>query len=134
MCTLVLLLTISVQLVESCVASQQVPSTPFSSITFAALQKLCQRNFRKFHGSCKSRFGGSEKDCYFLKIPKWQHKLVWVYKRGKLISYFLDNAAKTCLYWLKVSENIKIEHVFQSKAFFNFSSNLPPHKFPQRLE
>ena len=37
------------------------------------------------------------------KIPKWQHKLAWDYKRGKLVSYFLNNAAKTCLYGLKIS-------------------------------
>ena len=39
------------------------------------------------------------------------------YNRGKLVSYLLNNAAKTCLYGLKISENIEIEHVFQSKAF-----------------
>ena len=66
----------------------------------------------KFSGSGENKFGGSEKDRYFLKIPKWQHKLVWDYKRGKLVSYFLNNAAKTCLYGLKISENIEIEHVF----------------------
>ena len=59
-----------------------------------------------------------------MKIPKWQHKLVRDYKRGKLVSYFLNNAAKTCLYELKISENIDIEHVFQSKPFFHLSSNL----------
>ena len=36
--------------------------------------------------------------CYFSKIPKWQHKLVRNYKRGKLVSYFLNNAARKCLY------------------------------------
>ena len=82
------------------------------------LQKPCQGNFGKFQGSGESRFGGSEKDRYFLKIPKWQHKLVRDYKRGKLVSYFLNNAAKTCLYGLKISGNIEIEHFFQSKAFF----------------
>ena len=53
-----------------------------------------------------------------MKIPKWQHKLVRDYKREKLVSYFLNNAAKTCLYGLKTSENIKIEHIFQPKIFF----------------
>ena len=38
------------------------------------------------------------------------------YKRGKLVSYVLNNAAKTCLHGLKLSENIDIEHVFQSKV------------------
>ena len=88
------------------------------------LQKPCQGNFGKFQGSGKSRSCGSEKDCYSLKIPKWQHKHVRDYKRGNLVSYFLNNAAKTCLYGLKISEKIDIEHVFQSKAFFHLSSNL----------
>ena len=82
------------------------------------LQKPCQGNIKKFQGSGESRFGGSEKDRYFLKIRKKQDKHVQGYKQGKLVSYFLNNAAKTCLYGLKISQNIDIEHVFQSKAFF----------------
>ena len=93
-------------------------STSLLRITLAMLQKPCQRNFGKFQGSGESRFDGSEKDRYFLKIPKWQNKFVRDYKRGKLVSYFLNNAAKTCLYGLKILENIDIEHVFQSKHFF----------------
>ena len=73
---------------------------------------------KKFEGSGESRFGGSEKDLYFLKIAKWQHELVPRYKRGKLVSYFLNDAAKTCSYELKVSENIEINHAFQCKVFF----------------
>ena len=90
----------------------------------AVLQKPCQGNFEKFQGSGESRFGSSGKDRCFSKIPKWQHKLVRNCKRGNLVSYFLNNAAKTCLYGLKISENIEIEHVFQSNAFFHLSSNL----------
>ena len=52
------------------------------------------------------------------------HKLVRNYKRGKLFTYFLNNAAKTRLYGLEISENIEIEHVFQSKAFFHLTSNI----------
>ena len=120
-----LILTISLQLVAS---SKCLPSllvfTSLLRFTFAVLQKPCQGNFEKFQGSGESRFSGSEKDRYFLKIPKWQHKLVRDYKRGKLVSYFLNYAAKTCLYGLKILENIEIEHVFQSKALFHLSSNL----------
>ena len=47
---------------------------------FQVLQKPHEGNFGKFQGSGESRLGGSEKDCYFLKIPKWQHKLVRDYK------------------------------------------------------
>ena len=87
------------------------------------LQKSCQGNFRKFQGSGKSRFGGSGKDQYFLKIPKWQYKHFLDYKWRKLVSYFLNNVAKTCLYGINISENIDIEHVFQCKVFFCLSSN-----------
>ena len=88
----------------------------------------------KFQGSSESRFGSSGKDCFvvvivvidddvvFFKISVWQHKLVWDYnKQESLVSYFLNNAAKTCLYGLKILRNIEIEHVFQSKGFVYFS-------------
>ena len=91
---------------------------------FHSLRKPCQRNFGKFQGSGESRFGGSEKDRYFFKIPKQLHKIFRHYKQGKSVSYFLNNTAKICLYGLKLSENIEIEHVFLSKAFFHLSSNL----------
>ena len=42
----------------------------------------------KFEGSSESRFVGFEKDCYFLKIPKWQDKLVRENKRGMLVFLF----------------------------------------------
>ena len=98
------------------------------------MQEPCQGNFGKFQGSGESRLGSSGKDRYFLKIPRWQHKLVRDYKRRKLVSYFRNNAAKTwlCLYGLNISENIDIEHVFQSKAFF-LSQQQSPHKLPQPL-
>ena len=51
------------------------------------------------------------------------HELARYYKRGKLVSYFLNNAAKTCLYGLKISENTEIGHFFQSGTFFHISSN-----------
>ena len=92
--------------------------TSLLRITFMVLQKPCQGNFGKLEGFGEGRFGGSKKDCYILKIPEWLHKPFWDYKPGKLVSYFLNNAAKRCFYWLKISENIEIEHVFQSKSFF----------------
>ena len=39
---------------------------------------------REFQISSENRFSGYEKDRYFLKIPKWQHKPVRENKRGKL--------------------------------------------------
>ena len=42
-----------------------------------------------------------KKDRYFLKIPKWQYKHIRDYKRGKLVFYFLNNAAKICVYLAK---------------------------------
>ena len=38
--------------------------------------------------------------------------------------YLVVTGAKTYLYGLKTSENIKIEHVFQSKAFFHLQQKL----------
>ena len=99
------------------------------SLHFYALHLQSYRNHvKEISGNLKDparvNFGSSQKDRYFLKIPKWKHKLVRDYERGKLVSYFLNNADKTCLYELKISENIDIEHVFQSKPFFHLSSNL----------
>ena len=48
-----------------------------------------------FKDPARVDLGDSEKEYYFVKIPKWQHKLVWNYKQGKLVSYLLNNAAKT---------------------------------------
>ena len=45
-----------------------VPS--FLRITFAVLHKPYQQTFGKFKEFGESKFGGSEKDIYFLKILK----------------------------------------------------------------
>ena len=74
---------------------------------------------RKFHGFGECRFGGSEKDRYFLKIRKWQHKRIWEYKQAKLASYFLVNGAKRCWYGLKISENIEIRVVKYVRLHWN---------------
>ena len=71
--------------------------TSLLRITFALLQQSCQENFVKFHKFYSSRFGGSDKVCYFSEILKWQHKLVQDFERGKLV----PNAAKTCFVWAK---------------------------------
>ena len=58
---------------------------------YASLTKTMSR---KFQGSSESSLGSSEKDhCFFMRN----------YKRGKLVSYFLNNAAKTCLYGPNIS-------------------------------
>ena len=72
----------------------------------------------KFQGFGESRFGGSEKDRYYLKIPKWQHKFIREYKRGKLASCFLDNTAKTCSYELKFHRTLKSSMSFSLNLFF----------------
>ena len=54
----------------------------------------------KFQGSDKSRFGDSEKDRYFLSIPKREDKFIPEEKRGELVSCFLNDTAKTCSYGL----------------------------------
>ena len=122
MCSLVLLLTISLQLVASYNKFLPVISLCLHFIvthyTFAVLEKPCQGHFGKFQEFDEIRFDGSEKNFYFLKILKWQHKLVRDNKQGKLVSYFLNNAAKTCLYKLKIWENIEIEHILIKNQMF----------------
>ena len=60
----------------------------------------------------------------FLKIPKWQHRHARYYKQGKLVSYFPNKGAKTCLYGLKILKNIEIAHVFHPRAFIHRINNL----------
>ena len=48
---------------------------------------------------------GFRKHCYFVKIPKWQHELVQNDKQGKLVSFFLNNAAKPKLCRLNLKEH-----------------------------
>ena len=60
----------------------------------------------------------------FWRFQNGSINFFWNYKQGKLVSNFLINGPKTCLYGLKISENIEIEHVFQFKAFFHITSNL----------
>ena len=89
-------------------------------IYIAALQKSCQGDFGIFQGSSESRFhrfGGSENDRYFLKIPKRQHKLVRDYEQEKLLSFFLNIAAKTYLYGLKFQRTLKLIMFFSLKLF-----------------
>lgn len=103
MYSLILLLSISLLFIFACLSV----FTSLLHITFAVIQKRYQENFRKFELS--------EKCHYFLKITKQQHKLVQ-------ITGVLNTKAKTCLYGLNVSEKIKIEHFFQSKAFLHLTS------------
>ena len=88
------------------------------------LQKRCQENFINFQEFSESRFVGSEKDIYLLKILKLQHKLVWDYKQGKLISYFLNNASKICLNGLKKFKEHWNWACFSAQRIFHLSSNL----------
>ena len=64
----------------------------YLSLLFYSSCSLTETMPRIFQGSGKSRLGGFEKYRYFLKIPKRQRQIVWEYKRGKLVSYFLNNA------------------------------------------
>ena len=89
MCSLLLILTLSIQLVASnskCLAS---------FLVFASLLQLqpYRNHAKEIQESSENRFDGSQKDLYLLKIAKGQHKLVWKYKRGNLVFYFLNNAA-----------------------------------------
>ena len=71
---------------------------------------------RKFQGLGECRFDGSEKDRYYLKIPNLQHQFTREFKRGKLASFFLDNAPKMFI-WAKDFRNIEIKHIFSLTHF-----------------
>ena len=129
MCSLVLLLITSLQLVAIYSHTECVFHFSLSFWLHFILTHLqsYRKNVKKISGNFKSLVRVVlvflKKIVIFLVILRWQHKLVRDYKRGKLLFYFLNNAAKICSYGLKTSENIEIEHVFQSKAFFHLSGN-----------
>ena len=93
-----------------------------SSLRVSCERALSENMSRKYWKNFESKFDSSEKRSLFFEDSKWQHKLVRDYSQGKLNSYFLNNAAKTCLYELKISDSI--EHVFQSTTFSHLSNNL----------
>ena len=68
--------------------------------------------------ACHAKTWWFWKNCYFLKISKWQHKLVREYKPCKLLSYFLKNAVRICSNGQNTSKNFQIKHISQFKAFF----------------
>ena len=100
------------------------PTRPWSCIVYSCLHMPSYRSFnaikpfeKKFQGFDAKSFTGSEKDFYFLKIPKWQYKSAE--KRWwKCSFYVLNSAAKTGLYELKVSKNLEMKFVFYFKAYF----------------
>ena len=71
---LVLLHTISLQLVASYKAINVLHIC--LSLLYSYICSLTETMPRKFQESSESRFCGSKKDLYVLKIPKWEHKLV----------------------------------------------------------
>ena len=104
---LVLLLTISLQLIASYIVSAfHLWLTSLQSYICSHTETIPM----KFQGSGESGFCVSKTD-YLLKIPKWQHKLVREYKRGKLIFYFLNNAAEA----YKWTKNLR-EHSLHEKC------------------
>ena len=104
MCSLVLLLTISLQLAASFRHSKYLSS----------LLVFCLPSHRNHVKESSGNFKNPKKVGLTVleKISKWQHKLIRDYKPIKLISYFLNNVVKTRLYGLKISENIEFEHIF----------------------
>ena len=89
-----------------------------------SLTETIKRKFREISKIRRDQIWRFEKRSLFLIIAKQRHNLARYYKRGNLVSYFQNNAAKTCIYGLRISQNIEIEHVFQSKTLFHLSSNL----------
>ena len=120
MCSLVLLLTISIQLVAS---YSKCLTCLHASLYFILTHYICSltenmsRKFREISRIQRDQLWRFLKRSLFFEDFKRQHKLVRDKKQGKLVPYFLNNTAKTYLHGLKISENIEIDHVFQSNAF-----------------
>ena len=95
----------------------------FQAFTFAVLQKPCQGNFRKFKDLARVNLGFWKRLLIFedSKMAAWTCSVL---QARKLISYFLNNAAKTCLYGLNISENVEIGYFFQCRTFLHPSGNL----------
>ena len=119
---LVWTLIIKLPLTEVKFCPEVKSQSSLSSLRVSCERALSENMSRKYWENFESKFDGSEKRSLFFKDSKWQHKLVRDYSQGKLNSYFLNNAAKTCLYELKISDSI--EHVFQSTTFSHLSNNL----------
>lgn len=100
----------SYPLFKSCVVSQSLPSSTSLRIFISTLTETVSGVFSRI----RWRF---RKNLWFLKIPKWQNKLVWKYRRGKLFFSFINNAADTGSYDLKISRDTEVKYVFHSKAF-----------------
>ena len=73
---------------------------------------------RKFRRLCAKRFAESAKGRCFFKIPQWQQKRTNNIKRGKLVSYFSSNVAKTRSHELNISRDIGIKYFLHFKAYF----------------
>ena len=83
-CSLLLLLTIFLQLVATKLAMEKAFHFYHSSSLLSSSYSLTKTMPRRFQGPGKRRHGGSKKHRYFFKIPKGQHELVREYKVGFL--------------------------------------------------
>ena len=129
MCSLVLLLTVSLELVASYSHSRGLLSLlVLLSLLHSYICKyteIMSRKFRKISRIWREEVWRFWKRSLFFLNPKMTAKTCSGLRARKVDwSYFVNNAAKTCLYGLKISENTEIEHAFQSKSFFHLSSNL----------
>ena len=139
MCSLVLLLTISFQLLasyNSCLPSL-LAFTYFMPYVCSPFTFCVYRNHvEKFSGDFKNlaRVGLAILRKIFIFIKFWNGsiKLFGITSEQSEVFYFLNNDAKTCLYGLNISGSIEIEHIFKSKAFFS-SQWQSLHKLLQRL-
>ena len=111
---------------------EQVPSIfvftlllHFNALHFNALQGSHVHVNVLLQKPCQVDLAVLKKIINFWRFQNCSTNLLGIYyKRGKVVSYFLNNAAKTCLYGLKKLENIEIGYFFQSRTFFHLSSNL----------
>ena len=105
MWSLVLLLTISLRLAESCseLASECLPSLTLSSLTFAALQKLSQGNFGKFQ-----RSGGGRWLALLKKIVNF-----WRFENGSINLLGITSEES----WSLISPIMLLKHAYMGWKF-----------------
>ena len=130
--SLVFLLTISLLLVANFSHSKRLSSLLFvfcmSSLCSYTLHLQSYRNHVKeisgnFKNPARVGLAVLKKTVIFWKFQNGSINLLRIAREESWFSYSLDNVVKICLYRINISENIKIEHAFLSKAFFHFSSN-----------
>ena len=111
---------------SKCLSSLLVVFCMSSLCSYASHLQSYRNHVKEISGSFKNPawvgLAVLKKIVIFWKFQNGSTNLLRIAREESWFSHFL-NVVKICLYGIKISENIKIEHAFQSKAFFHLSSN-----------